>query len=262
MTSSRSSVSEMVSVKTALRSSERSSAKSRVRLPPVASKRLALRLVVISRRRRVEPVAGGERLLLQRLHPGEIRASVHAHRLRPPAGASSARRSPTARGRWRRRSARPASATESSASVSTPVSSVSCSISDDCRASGRRGSRRCARSRPARKEAISEAISRAARVWRSARRSRSGRARAAMASDERLQAGAVALGAGRRGGSPSRSRQTAPPAPGSTAALISIRPGEPGRARRCRRRRTGPRPSASSQVAGIRSRNRSIRSLA
>ena len=37
ITSRRVSVSEIVSVKTALRSSERSSAKSRVRLPPVAS---------------------------------------------------------------------------------------------------------------------------------------------------------------------------------------------------------------------------------
>ena len=69
----------MVSVKTALRSSERSSAKSRVRLPPVASKRLGLEVRGHLLRRDVEPVAGVERLLLQHLQPGEIRASVHAH---------------------------------------------------------------------------------------------------------------------------------------------------------------------------------------
>ena len=72
MTSRRSSVSEIVSVKTALRSSERSSAKSRVRLPPVAAKRSDLRPVVSSCAATSSFVAGGERLLLQHLQPGEV----------------------------------------------------------------------------------------------------------------------------------------------------------------------------------------------
>ena len=72
MISSRSSVSEIVWLKTALRSSDRSSAKSRVRLPPVASKRLALRLVVSSCAATSEPVAGRDRLPLQHLQAGEL----------------------------------------------------------------------------------------------------------------------------------------------------------------------------------------------
>ena len=156
--SSRSSVSAIVSLKTALRSSERSSAKSRVRLPPVASKRLAFRSMVISCPATSSLLRVVERLALQHLQPGEVRASVHAHGLRPPAGASSARRSPTAPGRSRRRSARPASATASSASVSTPVAWISCSASVDCRAVRKARSSSLRALRPAKNEPISEAI--------------------------------------------------------------------------------------------------------
>ncbi len=81
--SSRSSVSDRVSLKTWFRSSERSSAKSRVRLPPVASKRLAAWAVVISSAALSMAPSGLEGLALDHLDAREIgsrrsRASCHA----------------------------------------------------------------------------------------------------------------------------------------------------------------------------------------
>ena len=228
-------------MKTSLRSSERSSAKSRVRLPPVASKRLALRLVASSCPATSSLLRVCDRLLLQHLQPGEVRSAVDAHGSvlqqelhqlvddREHVGVGGVglldqRQRLQLGSRCRRRS-------RSSPARPAPTAARS----------GKPGRRRCAR-RGRRRRRRSPRPSWRCPPWRSARRSRPGRGsspwrRSATAAIAPLPSlpGAVAE-------SPSRSRQTAPPASARVDRGIDLRCARRGRSgRRRRHRRRGPR---------------------